>query len=67
MFHWGSSVLRSGFYPAHAKDYLTWSGILLKKKNDVGMPMALKKNENKGDVMLTLSQKTTWNCLKTDK
>ena len=36
-------------------------------KHYVGLLMALKKNENKGVVELTLSQKQTNNSLKTDK
>ena len=32
--------------------------ILFKSEKGVGLLMALKKNENKGDVELTLSQKT---------
>ena len=41
--------------------------IIKKMKRYVGLLMALKKNENKGDVELTLSQKQTNNSLKTDK
>ena len=36
-------------------------------KKDEGLLMALKNNDNKGDVELTLSQKQTNNSLKTDK
>ena len=42
---------------------LTGNQISLKNEKNVGLLMALKKNENKGDVKLTLSQNQTNNSL----